>query len=262
MILDVCQTDIRVIQWLQFTHSVSNWLTRSPLAYLLIGGTFILCFLIISGLIIRGFTILRRGRSVKRLWIWGFPIALFLSLSPLLIGEPLLTQFLPTYRGQTADAVVVLGRGIHLRTDRVAKAAELLWTERSTRVFVSGHNDAPQMAAMLNQLGVPATQISGENCSLTTEENAQYTAQQLMPDGVKSIILISDPSHLLRSQLVFSSLGFEVIPYASPLPRELSLHHRRLLAMRESLGLVTYGLMGRYWPRPQTIASVDTAITQ
>ena len=108
MILDVCQADIHVTRWVQFSQPFFYWLNSSPLASLMVGGVFIVCFLILSGLLMRAFTILGRGRSLKRLWLWGFPIAFFVSISPLVIGEPLLTQFLPTYQGQTADAVVEL----------------------------------------------------------------------------------------------------------------------------------------------------------
>lgn len=259
-ILNVCQTDISINYWTQFTYSVLYWLMRSPTASLLLGGLFVLSFLIISGLLMRGFILLGRGRSIKRLWLWGFPLSLFLSLSPLLIGEPLLTTFLPAYDGQAADAVVVLGRGQWFNSGRVIKAAELVLQDSAPQVFVSGRDDAPIMATMLTQVGVDPSKISGENCSHTTEENAQYTAQQLLPAGVKSIILVSDPPHLLRSQLVFSSLGFRVLPYPSPLPLELGQRYRRLLALRESMGFVTYGLMGRYWPRP--IDTVSTTAAQ
>ncbi|MEM1255103.1 MAG: YdcF family protein [Cyanobacteria bacterium P01_H01_bin.21] len=259
-LLDVCRKDISVSYWTQVTHSLFWWLERSPLTHLAIGGALVLGFLIASGLLMRGFIYLGRGRSIKRLWLWGFPIALLLSISPLLIGEPLLTQFLPTYEGQTADAVVVLGRGRYLRPSRVLKAAELIAMDRAPQVFVSGRGDAVTMVTMLTELGIDSSKIAGEDCSATTEQNALYTAQQLLPAGVESIILVSDPPHLLRSQLVFRSLGFKVIPYPSPLPENVSLRHRRLLAMRESLGLVAYGLMGRYLPRP--IADVNTTAVQ
>ena len=228
------------------------------MASLVLGGGLVLSFLILSGLLMRGFILMGRGRSIKRLWLWGFPLALLVSVSPLVIGEPLLTIFLPTYQGQMADAVVVLGRGWELQPSRVVTTADLMLTDRAPHVFVSGRRDALRMADMLTELGVDPNKISGENCSGTTEENAQYTAQQLLPTGVKSIILVSDPPHLLRSLLVFKSLGFKVIPYASPLP--VSPRNRRLIVFRESLGLVTYGLMGRYWPR--SITSVDTTAAQ
>ena len=227
---------------------------------LLVGGGLVLTFLIVSGLFMRGFILIERGRSIKRLWLWGFPLALFLSVSPLLIGEPLLTTFVPPYDGQTADAIVVLGRGRWLRSSRAMLTAELMEENSAARVFVSGRDDAPAIARMLMNMGVDPDKISGENCSWTTEQNARYAAQKLLPTNADSIILVSDPTHLLRSQLVFRSYGFEVIPYASPLPTELGLSYRRLLTLRESAGLVAYGLMGRYWPR--SIHAIDTTAAQ
>ena len=259
-ILDACYNDISVSYWIQFSHQAFRWLVSSPMACLIIGGVFVISFLIVSGWLMRGFIHIGRGRSIKRLWVWGFPVALFMSVSPLLIGEPLLTQFLPVYQGQTADAVVVLGRGYRLQPSRVMSAVDLMSMERAPRVFVSGRGEAPKMANLLDNMGISASQIFGENCSSTTEENAQYTAQMLLPAGVRSIILVSDPLHLLRSQLVFKSLGFRVIPYASPIPGNLHPRKRRLLALRESVGFVTYGLMGRYWPR--SITTVNTTAAQ
>ena len=259
-ILDVCLNHTSVSRWVQFTSSVLYWVARFPLESLMLGGLLVLSFIILSGLLMRGLILLGRGRSIKRLWLWGFPLAFLISISPLAIGEPLLTQFLPTYQGQTADAVVILGRGRSLQPSRVLKAVELIARDRAPQVFVSGYGDAPAMAHLLAQYGVEPDKISGESCSRTTEQNAQYTAQQLMPTGVQSIILISDPPHLLRSQLVFRSLGFEVLPYPSPLPDTTALSYRRLLALRESMGLVSYGLMGRYWSRP--LAPVETTVAQ
>lgn len=259
-IFNVCSTDVSVSYWTQFTYSTFLWLTRSPVASLMIGGAFVLSFLILSGLLMRGFVLLKRGRKLKKLWLWGFPVAFLISISPLIIGEPLLTTFLPRYDGQTADAVVILGRGRWLYANRVEEAAELIMEKAAPLVFVSGRVDAPVIARKLMEAGVSPSQIAGENCSGTTEENAQYTAQQLLPMGARSIILVSDPTHLLRSQLVFRSFGFDVIPYASPLPHEIGRRYRRLLAFRESLGFVTYGLMGRYLPR--SIPDVNTTAAQ
>lgn len=259
-ILDVCQADSSVDYWVSLSHPLFYWMRTHPLSWLIVGGILVLSFLIISSLLMRGFIRLGRGRSIKRLWLWGFPVALFLSVSPLVIGEPLLTQFLPQYNGQTADAVVVLGRGKYLRANRAMMAADLVSIDRAPQVFVSGRSDAPALADLLEQLGIAPVKISGENCSITTEQNAQYAAQQLLPSGVRSIILISDPLHLLRAKLVFSSLGFRVITYSSPLPQAVDLRYRRLLAFRESLGLVTYGLMGRYLPR--SISTVNTTAAQ
>ncbi len=259
-ILDSCPQDSSVVEWTQFSHATFRWLTGAPRTNLIVVGMVLMTLLLLGGLLFRWVLRVTRKRPIKHIWALGFPLALFVTLSPLIIGEPVLTVFLPDYQGQTADAVVVLGRGDELSQTRVEMAADLILTERAPRVFVSGDGDALAMADALVAQGLDPATIAGEDCSRTTEENAQYTAKQLIPDGVKSIILISDPPHLLRSQLVFSSLGFEVIPYASPLPSYTSRRQRSLLALRESVGLVTYGLMGRYWPRP--IAALPTTAAQ
>ena len=259
-ILNACQPDTNVSYWQQVLQLALRWLVSSPMNSLVLGGLLVLTFLIFSGLLMRGFILLGRGTSIKRLWLWGFPAALLLSISPLLIGEPLLTSFVPTYDGQTADAVVVLGRGRWLRAGRAVDTAELMNEQAAPQVFISGRDDAPAIARMLVNMGVNPDSIVGENCSWSTEQSARYAAKTLLPDGASSIIVVSDPTHLLRSQLVFRSYGFEVIPYASPLPTELGLSYRRLLALRESAGLVAYGLMGRYWPRP--LDAMDTTAAQ
>ena len=251
LLVDTCNWDNSGNRWTRFTQGTFAWLTGSPTASLVIKGLLGVGLLLLLGLLLRAALLQLRGRRTGRpLWLWGFPLALFLSISPLLVGEPLLTMFVPTYQDQTADAVVVLGRGEWLERSRVRATAELIEADRAPLAFISGRRDAPRMVSMLLQRGIAPGQLAGENCSKTTEENAEYTAQQLLGTGVRSIILVSDPAHLLRSQLVFSSFGFDVIPYGSPLPASTSLRQRRLLALRESVGFVTYGLMGRYWPRP------------
>lgn len=53
----------------------------------------------------------------------------------------------------------------------------------------------------------------------------------------------------MRSFLTFRSFGFEVVPHPSPLPSFMGYPSQRRLVMRESFGLLTYGLLGRYFPR-------------
>lgn len=53
---------------------------------------------------------------------------------------------------------------------------------------------------------------------------------------------------MLRSLLTFESVGFEVTPIPSPLPREIGRRGKATLVLREYAGLVTYGLRGRFLP--------------
>lgn len=185
----------------------------------------------------------------------GLGIALLLSYgllcSPfgIMMGNQILVGALPKDVGQPADAIVVLGRGREARLMRTQVAAELWQAKRAPLIFASGWGDAPPIAKLLNQKGLPPQAIDGEPCSRTTEENARFTAAILQPQGVKKILLVTDPPHMLRSLLTFRSLGFEVIPHPSPRPPQLNARKEAFLIVREYLGLVSYGVLGRFFPR-------------
>lgn len=182
----------------------------------------------------------------------GGLLLLYLSiLSPAVaqLGNRFLSAWVPPDSGQAVDAIVVLGRGAQLRPQRVAVVARLWQQQRAPLVFASGRHDALEIVQMLADRGLPAPSLEGEPCSATTEENAQFTAAILQPQGIHRILLVTDPPHMLRSQLTFQSVGFEVIPHMSPLPHRLKKPGEGLIVFREGVGLVAYGLMGRYFSR-------------
>lgn len=180
------------------------------------------------------------------------------------IGGRGLVALIPEDTGQPADAIVVLGRGGEFRPSRVKVATQLWQQQRAPLVFASGRGDAIEIGQMLQTAGIPPEAIQGEPCSATTNENAEFTAALLQPQGVKRLILVTDPPHLLRSVLTFRSLGFEVIPHASPIPNTLDRQRQKLLVFREWAGLVSYGLLGRYFsrhsPDPQTPIQVGLQV--
>ncbi|WP_052128761.1 YdcF family protein [Neosynechococcus sphagnicola] len=182
------------------------------------------------------------------------PAAIALLFYLLAIATPtatlanwLLAQFVPFDTGAPADAIVVLGRGEVLRPSRIQTSVQLWQAHRAPEIFVSGAGDAPKMITDLQTAGVPVQQLSGEYCSRTTEENARYTAALLQPQEIYHIVLITDAPHMLRSYLTFVSFGFQVIPHPSPFPTHRSLSS--LLVLREYVGLVSYGLLGRFQAR-------------
>ena len=128
-----------------------------------------------------------------------------------------LVIFLPTDSG-AAEAIVVLGRGEEFRQQRVNSAAELWQTKRAPIIFTSGRGDAATMIELLEEKGIPNRVLDGENCSVTTEENAIITAAILLPQNIQRIILITDETHMLRSLLSFSAKGFTLIPHTTPEP--------------------------------------------
>lgn len=162
-----------------------------------------------------------------------------------LFFDKVLVTFIPKDSGETAGAIVLLGRGGgDFYTARINLAKDLWENKRAPLIFTSGIDDAPSMISQLQEKGIPRKAIDGENCSLTTAENALFSAAILQPRGVKKIILITDAPHMLRSVLVFRANGFEVIPRTTPLPSYLGTQASFILKLREYGGLLTYTFRG------------------
>lgn len=152
--------------------------------------------------------------------------------------------------GATADAIVLLGRGGgEFFSGRVDLAVELWQAKRAPRIFVSGNVDAPSMVGQLKEKGIPPSMVDGENCSLTTAENAAFTAAILQSQGFKKIILITDEPHMLRSMLVFRAFDFAVIPRTTPLPSYFNFRESAFLTFREYVGAATYAVQGLFLPQ-------------
>ena len=203
----------------------------------------------------------KRPKWRRRSLILG-GIALFLYsllLTPVLpsTSQYFLTRYLPANSTETADAIVVLGRGDEQNKIRAQLSAELWRSQRAPLLFASGRVDTPLIVDLWQQAepAIEESAIAGEPCSLTTEQNAQFSAAILWPQGVRKIILMTDQPHMRRSQLTFESFGFEVIPHVVPFNTN-NRARRNLLEVRESLGLVSYGLRDRYTARPAPPESI------
>ncbi|MEC4881653.1 MAG: YdcF family protein [Scytonema sp. PMC 1070.18] len=190
----------------------------------------------------------------KRFWsgLGTVLLVLYFSASfPLTIAVASkgLVVFIPPDPGTTADAIVVLGRGEPFRKSRVEVASKLWKAHRAPLIFASGAGDGSEIVHALKARGIPSEALDEEHCSQTTKENALFTASELQPKGVKKILLVTDPPHMLRSLLTFQSVGFEVTPHTSPIPKGLSSSKTAMLLFYEYMGLVSYGLQGRFSPQ-------------
>ncbi|MGA7936589.1 MAG: YdcF family protein [Kovacikia sp.] len=237
------------LSW-KFTHIVAK-----PINFPF-RGTLIVLLIVAAGLL---FLILKNPQWKRRFlgkWRWksGWTrTAIILTLVCLFITSPpgiaLATQVLvsqvPHNPNTTADAIVVLGRGPRYEGSRTDTALALWQAKQAPRIFVGGHGDGARLVKKLETKGIPQQALDGEECSLTTEENARFAANILMPQGVKQIILVTDPPHMLRSVLTFQSQGFNVIAHTSPLPENLSNRERMVITFREYGGLLSYALKGR-----------------
>ena len=231
-----------ISQWLSLKWVVSAWLITPPLV--------VLPLLTLIGLP----WVIPRLRWKRQLSILA-TILLLIYCTALLPPTIALANFglvslLPRDSGVSADAIVVLGRGKDLRNSRVQVATYLWKSSRSPLIFASGSGDGSQIVQMAEAKGIPSQVLDNENCSRTTEENAQFTAAVLKPQGVRRILLVTDSPHMLRSLLTFRSVGFEVIPYLSPLPANLPSAKKSLTVFSEYMGLIKYAVQGRFSPRP------------
>lgn len=177
-------------------------------------------------------------------WLAG--ILVILGLSPWWSNKLLQLAVVRPDRGETADAIVVLGRGqdaVEYRTEAAVK----LWQEgRAPIVFISGARDAPIIMDLAREMGMPDTHLHGEGCASSTWDNAFYT-EMLMPfdrslSAKPKIILVTDDIHIARSTFVYRNFGFEVIPY----PVELKFPAWRRHVFREFAANLHYVQTDRF----------------
>lgn len=170
------------------------------------------------------------------LFLSGFTATLLLLLS---LADKGLVMFIPPDPGTQTEAIVVLGRGKEFGIARVDVAAKLWRAKRAPMIFVSGMGDTPKMLAELEEKGISQRVLDGENCSMTTPENAIFSAAILQSQDIKRILLVTDPPHMLRSIFEFRQEGFTVIPHTSPLPANFGFLDKAFLTVREYFFLIS-----------------------
>jgi uncharacterized SAM-binding protein YcdF (DUF218 family) len=188
--------------------------------------------------------------SLSRRWKKRLKIPFTGAIMGLIILSPLgltlgtwgLTATLPTDSNEIVDAIVVLGRGEELRNQRIAAVRELWQSKRAPQIFASGRTDAHTITQALEELGIPASQLRGEECSQSTEENALFTSAILKPIGIKTILLVTDAPHMWRSLLLFQNTGLQVVPHPISLSAKLNIKSKILILGREYLALAKYAL--------------------
>lgn len=77
-----------------------------------------------------------------------------------------------------------------------------------------GVADATVMETVLERAGVPQSAIWCESRSVSTHENALYSAQLLRSKGIQKIVLVTSAYQMLRADLCFRKEGLQVIPAA------------------------------------------------
>jgi uncharacterized SAM-binding protein YcdF (DUF218 family) len=169
---------------------------------------------------------------------------LALSGSMLLAGLPLLWRLRRVLRAarserpSPADVILVLGR--RLRDDqptavfkaRLAHAADLWHQGLGPRILVAGGitgkasvSEAEAGCDWLQNHGIPSSALLIENRSQHTLENLFWVRELIRAEGLRSIILVSDPLHLARAQAMAEGLGLRtyLAPADSAPPARITL---------------------------------------
>ena len=123
---------------------------------------------------------------------------------------------------QVADAIVVLG--CRVDPDGSASAGLIRRLDRGIRLFQDGAgpllvlsgggagpvSEAESMRRVAVAGGVPRAALLVEPGSRDTVGNARETARLLRSRGVRSVLLVSDRTHLPRAALLFRLAGLRV----------------------------------------------------
>lgn len=130
-------------------------------------------------------------------------------------------------QSRQVDAVVVLGVAqydgrpspqLQARLDHVLT----LWEKGLTALVITTGGNQPgdrftEAQASANYLiegGIPEQSITQENTGTTTRESMFGVLEIMQSRGLRSILIVTDPYHALRSRLVAQDLGLE--SYVSP----------------------------------------------
>ncbi|HEV2799634.1 MAG TPA: YdcF family protein [Pyrinomonadaceae bacterium] len=185
-----------------------------------------------------------------------------LIFSILILAVGLLALRIYSYRtvvsDTQADAAIVLGAAVWgaevspVFRERINHSIDLYHKGKVRKLIFTGgqgnRNEATESAAARQYAlwnGVPAGDILIEEKSHTTYENILYAKQIADAQGLKKVLIVSDPLHMKRAVAMASDMGMAAYPSPTPTTR-----YRSLKSQAELLAHETYYYLGYLLHRP------------
>ena len=162
-----------------------------------------------------------------------------------------------TDHSRESDCAIVLGAAISGRgpspvfEERI-KHGLTLYKEGtvSKLVFTGGtgegteYSEAEVGASYAIANGIPALDVLKEEVSRTTRENLVEAKQQMDASGLRTAVIVSDPLHLKRAQMMATDLGLDAVASPTPTSRYRSFRTRMAFLLRELYFVHHYRLFG------------------
>jgi uncharacterized SAM-binding protein YcdF (DUF218 family) len=203
-------------------------------------------------------------RSALRAFCWyvlGFltlPAGIWI-VNHTTVTDGLVRPLLRADSSDRADVIVVLAAGVSdectlnaYSLRRTLLGARLYREGRAPLILFTGGiraGTACPMASVMadaaREIGVPESAVLLETAAHNTHENAAYSAPILRRVGARSILLVTDRLHMVRSELSFASFGFTVHRASVPLFDSSSGNAESVYwAIRERLAITIYRWRG------------------
>jgi len=193
-------------------------------------------------------TVFKEKSGKRRRWPWILGgIAAALTAWLVLLGVQIVAAG-EEESPRAADVAIVLGAAVHgdrpspVFEERIRHGVTLYRQGRVRRLLFTGGaadggegTEAAAARRFALALGVPADAILTEERSRTTQQNLVEARQVMRGNGLRSILLVSDPLHMKRALAMCAGLGMDCTGAPTPTSRYRGFFAKAGFLLRELL---------------------------